>query len=730
MKSLSEISLKRKSKVGAFPVWAVILGVLLLASSAPQTRAQDTPPPTPRDNIRFGYIVHQSIDMGGHLADHSGSSAMYDTLVNMQSGPRVLSSSLDLRSVNPARAVVFDHLSTSGFGFGGDPNSASLLNMSKGRIYDFRANLRRDRQYFDNNLLANPLIPAASVPFVPVLDSPHRYNTVRHMTDLSLTLAPLSRISGRIAYSQNSSQGPSYSSVHYGSEALLLQNFRNATDTYSAGLDWNPVRGTTLSYDQYFIHYKGDTNWNLTGLDYRLSNGTPVSLGLDLSSVWKAPCAAPFSKDGSVNPACNAYLGYRRFAPTRTLTPTEQLRFQSSSVPHFTFNGRLLYSGTKSNLNNFNEVFTGLESRVALRQAIITGSAVTKRVDVNGDLSIQWQITPRIIASNLFDFWNFRVPGSNILTETDYAGKSLLAAPGAITTTTTPDAQFLNQKTKTNTFLVAWDVLPTARVSAGFRYRSRIITNAGGDFIPIHEDWAIFGAALRPTPQWRLNLDVDVMYADKSYTRTSPRQMQHYRVRSTYQPQKWMTFSGSINLREARNNVQTVNHLEHNRDFSFGAVIAPSQKWSLDLNYGYDSVYSSTLECYTSSNPPPTAGLAPADCVAAGTPFTSTGYYNSPTQFGAFGFTLQPEKRVHLAGGYQMSAVNGSTDVMNVNQVLGSLNSGYQSPYGRVVVDLAQNWSWRADYNYYGYSEGATNASTPSRTFRGNVYTIGVHYAF
>ena len=99
--------------------------------------------------------------------DHSGSGAMYDTLVNLQSGPRILDHSLEMRAVDPARAVIFDHLSRNSFGYGGDPNNVTFLNLSKGRIYDFRGSFRRDRQYFDYDLLANPLIPPASTPFVP-----------------------------------------------------------------------------------------------------------------------------------------------------------------------------------------------------------------------------------------------------------------------------------------------------------------------------------------------------------------------------------------------------------------------------------------------------------------------------------------------------------------------------------------------------------------------------------
>lgn len=478
------------------------------------------------------------------------------------------------------------------------------------------------------------------------------------------------------------------------------------------------------------MHYKGDTHWQLTGLNNVLSNGAPVALGIDLSSVWATPCAAPFTTSGTVNPTCNAFLGYSRSAPTRTLTPTEQLRFQSASIPRLTLNGRVLYSATTSNLSNYNETFNGLVSRSALRESVVTGSARIRRINVNGDLSLTWQITPKLAATNLYNFADFRIPGTNSFTETNYAGTTLLAAPGATTTTTTQDHQFLNQKTKTDTFLMIWDATPRARVDGGFRYRSRIITNAAGEFVPIHEDWGLFGVALRPTPLLRVNFNVEAMYADKSFTRISPRQMQHYILRTTYKPHDWLTFNGTVNIRESRDNVQTVNHLEHNRDFSFGTSFSRNSHWSFDVNYSYDDVFASTLQCYASTPAPPTAIVAPAVCVAAATPFASTGYYNAPTQFVSFGFMVNPVKKVHLNGGYRVSAVNGTTDAINIRQVPGSLQSQFHTPYANVAYDLAPNWMWKGDYNFYGYGEGGPSGPTLPRSFHGNICTLAVHYAF
>jgi hypothetical protein len=708
---------------------SLVLIVAMGAAAHAQQSAPPAPAPEPAEKVIGGYVTHQSLELGGHIVEQSGSGPMYNTLVNIKSGPRILSQSLTLRAQDPSHAMFFDTLSTSSFGYGGDPVSGTHLNTSKGRIYDFRSSFRRYRQYFDYNLLANPLIPPNSNPFVPSLSSPHLFNTVRRILDLNLTLAPISRFSARFGYNHNTNEGPSYSSVHEGTDGLLLQNWRNSADRWTAGVDWKPDLKTTFSYDQFITHYKGDTNWQIAGLNYLLSNGTPVSLGVNLSSVWGTPCSSPFNSNGTVNPTCNGYLAYQRSAPIRTLFPTEQFRFQSSSIHKLTINGRLLYNGTTSNLTNYSEFYNGFTSRGSLRQSVVTGSAHVQRVNVNGDVGATWQFTPKLAVSNAYNYWYFRQPGTNSFTETDYTGSSMLVPPGNPTTSTTTDYQLLNQKTNTNTLLALWDVTPRARLSLGYRYRSRTITQLE-NLTQIHENWGLFGAALRPTPQLRINFNFDGMYADKAFTRISPRQLQHYIVRTTYQPHPWLTFNATANIFESRNNVTTVNHLEHNREISFGASIARSEKWSLDLSYGYSDVYSTTLLCYASTPPPPNALTAPPVCTSAGTPYQSNGYYDQPTQYGAFGVVSSPLKRVHLNAGYRISAVNGSTTTMNIRQVNGSLQSYFQTPYAGVAWDLEPQWTWKADYNFYGYGEGLPVGPIPPRNFHGNVVTLAVRYAF
>ncbi len=226
-----------------------------------------------------GYTLHESIDLGGHVVNVAGSGEMYDTLVNQQSGPRILGESYELRALPGTKNTLVDHLKAFASGLGGDPYNVAKLDFSKGKLYDFSGLFRRDRQYFDYNLLGNPnLPPGQSIPIGPtaaptgsyawpqVTQSPFMFNTVRRMTDTKLTLLPLSKVTFRVGYSQNVFQGPSQSPSGYqvaGSYDLLLQEYqRNSTDDWTGSVEWKPVSRTRLTYEEQITHYKGDSYFN------------------------------------------------------------------------------------------------------------------------------------------------------------------------------------------------------------------------------------------------------------------------------------------------------------------------------------------------------------------------------------------------------------------------------------------------------------------------------------
>jgi len=140
------------------------VGIAILGMMASVAIAQNPTPaaPLPKAETQVsapeGYVIHQSADLGGHLNGLAGSKAMYSTLVNQSSGMRVLGETFELHALPGTKAAFVDSISAVGSGFGGDPYEFARLAASKGRDYEFTGLFRRDRQYFDYDLLANPNI--------------------------------------------------------------------------------------------------------------------------------------------------------------------------------------------------------------------------------------------------------------------------------------------------------------------------------------------------------------------------------------------------------------------------------------------------------------------------------------------------------------------------------------------------------------------------------------------
>ncbi len=78
--------------------------------------------------------------------------------------------------------------------------------------------------------------------------------------------------------------GPAFSTLHQGTEALLFQDSRNTVNAYRLGVDFKLLPKTNISYDQVFNYYKGDTGVTDQNQNFQLSNGVPVDIGISLNS--------------------------------------------------------------------------------------------------------------------------------------------------------------------------------------------------------------------------------------------------------------------------------------------------------------------------------------------------------------------------------------------------------------------------------------------------------------
>jgi hypothetical protein len=595
----------------------VRLAVVALAAMTGTAMAQVSMPSNSSSPVRqpsapAGYSLHGTINMGGHMTSLTGSNAMYDTLVNVHSGPRVLGSSFELRPLKTNKRPLFDHMTIYSNGFGGDPFNFTRMDVVKGKYYQFSGTFNRNRRYFDYDLLGNPNIPSGqTIPIGPVTaptgslawpqvrQSPFLYNTVRRRTDVNLILFPMSRVTYEVEYEQNVFQGPSLSPGGQINQSDLLLNMyqRNSTDFFRGAIHWKPVRGTQLTYEQIVNHIKENSYYTIAASQFTVqeADGTPAALG-----NWDSlsPYGINFCNKGSmvdntilydpqvpggkpvINAACDVFTSYLRSQPTRMLYPTEIFRFSTTSIKNVEMNGDIRYTNAKMDLPNYYENIQGLYGRV--RSTIFTGNASARRKVMAVDYALTYQASPAWVLSEQLTFSNVQQPGSafetkgaTLQTPTDpnetitYSGP-LVAGPansgphGSLAGTT--EENFFGQKRFTNNVTVSYEGLSKATLSLTYRYHQQVIAQGiphntplpvgsqTNGTVTIHQNGGIFTASLRPEPNWNVNGSVGIFYSDNAFTPVNPRQMQRYRLHTMYRPKPWISINGAYNDVEIHDN--------------------------------------------------------------------------------------------------------------------------------------------------------------------------------
>jgi hypothetical protein len=701
-------------------------------SSSQQTKQQA---PAPEGIESGGYHIQQSVELGYRFTNVDGNTAVYNTFVNLQSGPRLLDQTLSMRSL--AHAGPFDDLFLSSFGFGGDPNEAARLRVTKAQWYNLTADYRRDQNYFDYDLFANPLNSPTSNPAIPVNQSPHGYYTARHMGDADLVLFPLSPVNIRLGYSHNGVSGPSFSSYHQGTEASLFQPWSTTTNSWRLGATLKTANHkTALSFDQFLQYFKNDTNYFLAPFAvFLLPNGLPASLGLSWNTAGGSPCGTPLA--GTVaNPKCNGYLNYSRVQKLRTTSPTSKLTLISRALPQLDFAGTVSYAWSTSGTPLF-EFFTGRESRTNLRQFNDGGSpARASSITTTVEAGATYNLTGKLRLVDNFRFNNYRIPGNFLFSEFDYFASSMLLNPAIPSPGTAPHTsssgadvfndfyqRFLGQDEKVNEFDVEYDVSRRAGVTVGYRFRRLINThswtstalgdlflptlpnrgnctgvplNPNGsctftgvfdsenDYLEINQYTGVIGLWFRPTDKLRINLNTDFMSADDILTRIDPRHQQQYRAHLDWTPHPWLMLGATANLIQSRDPVPEIFYSGHNRTFGLTAMIAPNERFGLDLAYDFNAFQQNANVCYSGTLQPP----GTTTCVEESDLLQVFGFFHNHSQYGSATVRFKPVPKVTANVGFAIENNDGDMLILNPLQPFGSLNFKYYQPTAQLEVNL------------------------------------------
>ena len=769
-------------------VVCLLLTIGAFAQSSTQTQAPPpapagTPPAGDEGKQIGGFQVTQSIEIGGRISEVNGSQAMYDTLVNDQTGARILEQSLTMQSLT--HEDIFDTLTLNSFGWGGDPQQAARLRVSKYRWYTFSGSYQHMQNYFDYDLFANPLNPPTGLPFIPILNSPHSYYNRQNLYNFDLVLLPMHRVSFRADYNRNRFEGPAFSSIHEGTEALLNQNTDNTLNGYRFGVDFRATKKTTLSYTQLLQYYDGGTTYGLNPFNsWPLPNGVPVSLGLSWFNSG-SPCAKPLS-NGIANPTCNGFLDYSLDQHLNTFIPTEQFNLTSSSLKWLDFNGQFQYSHAQMN-TPFTEIFSGLTSRTASLGSNTAGSKSSARWNsASADVSATIHITPRLRVVETFRFRNFSVAGDYLDLEANNFNAASLGSTSLLNPVATfpptllfhnssSPADIINEMTinmigqnmKQNDFQVQYDVSRWFGVRAGFVWANYIIQPgdtyqaALGDIyyptlpsrgncvgLPLNPDgsctfsgvlapWGnptteinnysgVVGAWFRKGSTLHANLNAKFGGADNWIYRIDPLRSFNISGNVSYSPRPWLMLGANLNFQQAKNNTSDIQYNQHNYSTVLNAMINPNKYWGLDMAYNFDAIQQNMFLCFAGTVTPSDT----ATCAEDPTLLQTYGFYHTHTQFGYFALTLTPVQRVTMRLGYNVVDNQGNTTSLNTLLPLGPLSSTYQSPLAAVDVLVYKDVTLKAAWNYYQYGEGSFVGPTAPRYFHANNTTLALRYAF
>ncbi len=736
-----------------------------------------------------------------------------------------------------------------------DPNDVSRLRIGKNKLYDFSATFRRDKYFWDYNLLANPLNFASSTPEQAITNSPHAMDLAHRMGDYDLTLFPQSRIRFRLGYSHDREEGPGFFTTDSGTIPDFNEAYSNTVNAYRIGIDFRILPRTTFSYDQVVTYYRQDNIVTDENFPYQLAGGTPVDLGI----IWSTntgqealPCStiapnAPsviITPPNTVEPTCNGFLSYSQVGRPRNFMPTERFSFQSTYFKNFAMSGGLGYSSSDNTIADFLEQENGWTARAGaqVRGETTSGPAEAKRVSVNANWSGAYSVTEKFRIVDEFRYDNWRIPGQWATADTTLfptvppvAGEAGLQLPiGAFSVANCPASasftgpncpvhaagsaadvtnqltdQFLAQNLRSNTFELEYEFTHRFTAHVGYLFTARTIADSsdvfdtgdvyypGGGTNPtatmanyffaargncelaagalplsctynptdgsisfgspgnplaeadndpsrnvtdIHENAMVAGFTYRPMDTLRIISDFEFGYNDASFTRTSPRQVQVYKVHAAYTPKPWVSVDGAIDIHENRDNVYQVNDIEHGRTFSFVTMLMPNPKYTFELGYNYNDIYSQTDVCFAYSTVPVTTVPFSACPILGSTgtpvlPLGALGFYSSKEHFAHADVIWKPVPRVTAALGYAGTFVGGNTLIINPLQPPGSLAFNYQKPYASVQFDLYKGLSYKTTLNYYGYNGKAPYniaglAPIGSEDFNGSTATFSFRYSF
>jgi hypothetical protein len=284
-----------------------------------------------------GFGVQGSASMGYRFTDVKGYEPMYEELLNLKSGPRLMDFSLFGHNNDPHAFANDFSLNMSGMG--GDPYPGAQLTLSKSKLYDLRVNWRQSYFYWNQN--DGVILPTINV---PGLTDNHDWSTVRKVGSIDFTVHATNNLRFHFQYYRTSFTGPTFTTFSpdfLGSPGSWGGFARaNAYSLYAPTFD-NANRitgGIDYTWHDWNFHY----NVGYQTFDDNITLNAASPGELSIAETAGAPLTAASWSD------------YRRLT-----TPVSEFSYNGSPNPRVEMRGSYLfyrYSGPAT----FDQSFSGV----------------------------------------------------------------------------------------------------------------------------------------------------------------------------------------------------------------------------------------------------------------------------------------------------------------------------------------------------------------------------------
>jgi hypothetical protein len=91
---------------------------------------------------------------------------------------------------------------------------------------------------------------------------------------------------------------------------------------------------------------------------------------------------------------------------------------------------------------------------------------------------------------------------------------------------------------------------------------------------------------------------------------------------------------------------------------------------------------------------------------------------------------FRPIPRLTTWVGYSATSAVGSTFIIDTLSPTGPLTYRYQLPLAAANFNITKGLAFKSSWNYYDYHEYSDAGPSLPRSFRGNVFTLSLRYAF